>query len=50
MQQKNIISASIIFSLLSGCVGSSVATKEEIEKQNKADSIVADVLFENELV
>lgn len=38
----------VIFGI-TGCVARNAVTKEEIEKQNKADAIVSGVLFEHEL-
>lgn len=44
------ISSILLYGLfLSGCAGSNVVTKEEIEIQNKADVVVSGVLFDNDV-
>ena len=49
MQYKRTLWAFTFIFLLAGCAADNVLTKEELSNQNKADSIVAGVLFDKDL-
>ena len=48
MKKLLALTAAVITSITIGCVDQNTLTKEEMERQSKADAIVAGVLFENE--
>lgn len=49
MKSRSFLKTTLFFLFLSACVDQNTLTREEIETQNKVDSIVAGTLFEHEL-
>lgn len=49
MRSRYFFITILLFLFLTACVDQNTLTKEEIETQNKVDSIVAGTLFEHEL-